>query len=261
MDKQPFNGDSVVVIRETRAAVKLRNVTAGVRYSVYNGDWDSLPDLGALVPALTGTTPDFSGTSGIPGRTGPRYAIRYSGYVQAKVAGYHTFYLNSTHPGRILVDGGFVVGREGSGPRKDMPRRYGCIRLDTGRHAIEVSFLGGSSHDSLSVGWSYPGLIEPIGNLQIPSSALAHGEPVVGAGANAPSRLKSKWLLRGRTLIVPASFASAEIRISDVRGREYGRHHGIPRINLEELPPGTYLVQAWQGGKSSARVRIFNPWH
>jgi hypothetical protein len=257
MDKAPFNGDSVAVLRSVSRATPLRNVTPGVRYSLYNGDWTALPDFAGLTPARTGMAPDFASTASIPGKSGPRYAVRYSAFVQAKVGGFHTFYLNSTHPARIKIDGKFVVGKEGVSMRKAMPRRYGCIALDSGRHAIEVEYLGGSADDSLSVGWSYPGLIEAVGNLQIPAGALVSGDPVVEIGGPRSGDGDRKLRMLGPDLLVPASLLGAEIRVADFRGRLRSRSRGSERLDLSGLTPGAYSVQAWRQGRCLANVRIF----
>lgn len=257
MDKAPFNGDSVTVLRALSPASRLRNVSPGVRYSLYNGDWTSLPEFAGLTPARTGTVPDFASTGSLPGKAGPRYAVRYSAFVQAKVGGFHTFYLNSTHPARIRIDGKSVVGKEGISTRKSMPRRYGCIPLDSGRHAIEVDFLGGSANDSLSVGWSYPGLIEAVGNLQIPAGALVSGDPVSAIGGGRSDFGEGDFRMLGRELLVPASLLAAEIRVADLRGRVQLRSRGSDRLDLPNLAMGAYSVQAWADGRCLAVGRIF----
>lgn len=257
MDKAPFNGDGVTVLRTVSPSTPLRKVSPGVRYSLYNGDWSALPDFAGLTLARTGTTPDFTSTGSLPGKSGPRYAVRYPAFVQAKVGGFHTFYLDSTHPARILIDGKFVVGKEGISARRSMPRRYGCIPLDSGRHAIEVDFLGGSANDSLSVGWSYPGLIEAVGNLQIPAGALVSGDPVVALSGPRGGAGDGKLRMQGRDLLVPASLLGVEIRVVDLRGRVHSRSRGSERLALTDLPIGAYSVQAWGQGRCLVSQGLF----
>lgn len=254
MKKEPFNGDTVLVIQERAAARAFLRPAPGLRYALYQGEWNAWPDLSALTPFRTGTVPGFDATGTLPGRDGGRYAVRYAGYVRAPVAGFHTFYLNSFNRARLSIDGRLVVtspASDGAEPR----RRYGAIALDAGWHQVEVELLGKAAKDSLSVTWSYPGLIEAVGNLKIPEGSLQHGDPVP-TGPGLPEGSVKSWTRSGSHLLVPPGLRDAEVRLYDIRGRLVRRLRGADRIGLAGLGPGLFFIQAGTDRLSSRPLSL-----
>lgn len=208
----------------------------------------------------TGTAANFDGTASLPGRTGDRYAVRYTGHMHVRTKGFHTLYLNTANPASLAIDGATVVESSAQPAARSPVRRYGCVSLDTGWHAITVSILGYSAKDSLSVTWSYPGLIEAVGNLRIPANVLASGDPVATDGQRAAIPAPG-WirLIGGHTLALSPSLRGGEALIYDALGTLAQRRRDAGRIDLSALPSNTYVVQIRLGGRFVASGRFMIP--
>jgi hypothetical protein len=124
-----------------------------------------------------------------------------------------------------------------------VPRRYGSIHLDTGWHAIEVEFLGNSVKDSLSMGWSYPGLIQPVGNLLIPNNSLVNGEVIPVATLPGSGAGQTKAWVVGRCLMLSSGLHGAEIRLYNARGIRVLRKRNASSIDISSFPPGIYWME------------------
>ncbi len=138
------------------------NAGAGVRVSIYDGNFSLLPDFDTLTPRTTIVQPDLS----LGGRAGTDlFALRFEGTLDVPAAGAWTFRTTSDDGSRLLIDGVVVVDNDGLHGATEVAR---TITLDAGPHAIEVQFFEASGGDVLVVEWEGPGTPREV----IPASAL-----------------------------------------------------------------------------------------
>ncbi len=151
-----------------RLVVDLRGESAaparepGLRTSIYDGDFDLLPDFDNLVPTSTTVLPtiDISERLG-----GDFYAYRFQGAVDVPAAGSWTFATTSDDGSRLFIDGALVVDNDGlHGPETV----NGTVELSAGLHALEVTFFEKAGGDTLDVTWAGPG----VDTEAIPAAAL-----------------------------------------------------------------------------------------
>jgi hexosaminidase len=131
----------------------------GLRYTYYEGEWDSLPEMRTLQPLKKGRAYDIS-LSGVPHRA-DHFAVQFEGQLKIEREGEYTFWTNPDDGSRLLVDGTPVV--ENDGPHA--PREaQGKLTLSAGMHTLSVLYLqitGGSSLDVLVEGPQLPKQVIP----------------------------------------------------------------------------------------------------
>lgn len=114
----------------------------GLRYAYYEGDWQRLPDFGALKPSKTGVCPQ-AGLAEIP-HADKQFAVVMEGFVEAPQTGRYTFFINSDDGSRLYIDGELVVDHDGT---HSAMQKTGELLLAAGRHAIRIEYFqqqGGS---------------------------------------------------------------------------------------------------------------------
>lgn len=126
----------------------------GVRYEVFYGDWDRLPDFNSLKPVKTGVAADLS-----PVRADREdfFGVRHTGYLRIEVTGDYVFSTNSDDGSRLFVGHHLVVNNDGvhGGVKKS-----GRIRLQAGKHAFTSLFFEKEGGHHNHVTWSGPGFEE-----------------------------------------------------------------------------------------------------
>jgi alpha-L-fucosidase len=134
----------------------------GLDYRYYEGEWDSLPDFGALEPARRGTIPGFGFG---PRREAERFGFEYEGYLEVPAPGVYTLYTESDDGSRLFVGGDLVVDNDGL---HGMQRKKGVVALAAGLHPLRVRFFEKTGGDGLIVSWEGPGFTR----RPIPETAL-----------------------------------------------------------------------------------------
>ena len=193
------------------------NAVSGLDYSYYEGNWDALPNFGALTPVKTGTASqaDLS-----PRNRDDNFGLQFRGYVNVPTDGQYTFYTNSDDGSKLFIGTTQVVDNDGGHAEQE---RSGTIGLKAGRHAITIPYYEGGGGQALSVSYSGPG----VSKQTIPASALFR----VGTGTPPPPPPTS-------TLRDPENPANA------VSGLDYGYYEGswsvLPDFNaLTPVKTGT----------------------
>jgi hypothetical protein len=134
----------------------------GLDYAYYHGTWDLLPNFAALTPVKTGTVSDFN----LGSRTqNDNFGFRFTGFVDVPYDGNYTFYTNSDDGSRLYIGNTLVVDNDGL---HALQERAGMIGLKAGKHALTVLFFERAGSESLSVGWTGPGIgkqLVPVGRL------------------------------------------------------------------------------------------------
>jgi hypothetical protein len=160
---QPSRIASAVI----RAALKPQAPTGalrqGLRCDYHEGDWKDFPDFAALTPKSTTIEPAIAFPAK---RADDRFALRYSGFIEAPTTGLYTFWTTSDDGSQLLIDGQLVVD---NGGMHGAIERTGTVGLVAGKHSIEVRFFEGAGGESLEAAWQGP----QMGKSAIPASALS----------------------------------------------------------------------------------------
>jgi alpha-L-fucosidase len=147
---------------EPRPAVEGVEVVPGISYSYGEGDWDNLPDFGAIKPVKKGALENFSFA---PRNREDNFGFLYSGFVRVPADGVYTFFTDSDDGSQLYIGDDLVVDNDGL---HGMLEKKGAVALATGLHPIRVIFFDKTGGDGLNVYYQGPG----IDKKAIPNEAL-----------------------------------------------------------------------------------------
>ena len=140
---------------------------AELKFKLYQGSWDKLPDFSKLSPTRTG---DLS--EGLVGWKFDDYknqfGMEFDGKLKAAKKGKYSFFLASDDGAEIFIDGKSVLKRDGIHPAGDPQER--AVQLDEGEHALHVNYFQQAGEAELYVAWSGPGFSETPLSSWIPES-------------------------------------------------------------------------------------------
>ena len=160
----------------------------GLRFSVYRGDWEKLPDFDKIEPVGGGVCDEFTLDVYDPYRTAlengeDNFGLKFEGFVEAPREGLYFFYTESDDGSRLYIGDRLVVDNDGGhGPRE----RSGQIRLNAGIYPITVTYFEAGAGEKLEVS------VERLDIRQqsIPSQALFYepenAEPAAGSADDSP---------------------------------------------------------------------------
>ncbi len=114
-----------------------------VRYKIYRGKWEKLPDFAAMKPVKQGRTIAFD--LDIAGQD-DYFGIVFTGWITLPVKGEYRFYLGSDDGSRLLVDGKEMVKNDGVHPHTT--EVWGAV-LEAGIHEIQVEYFEHAGGESL----------------------------------------------------------------------------------------------------------------
>jgi len=143
-----------------------KNISAnnsGLKYAIYDGKWNRLPDFSQLKPASSGTVKAFD----ISARQGKEaYGYVFEGWIKVPADGVYTFYVSSDDGSRLWIDD-VLIDNDGA---HSLTEKSAEIPLAEGFHAIKLHFFENSGGDELYVHWKRPGFEKTA----IPGSTLFH---------------------------------------------------------------------------------------
>lgn len=124
-----------------------------LRYRLYKGAWQNLPNFDTLAPEGEGSLPDgLIDLAALKEKS--QFGACFTGVLNVEKAGSHTFYLNSDDGSRLLIGGKMIVEYDGlHGPAKE---QAGTVELAAGRHALRVEFFQGNGGKALRVAYQGP---------------------------------------------------------------------------------------------------------
>jgi alpha-L-fucosidase len=137
----------------------------GLSRSVFLGDWNKLPDFGALTPSETGVTEKVQ----LGAEPFPEYAgLRLEGAISVEATDVYRFNLGSDDGARLWIDGELVVDHDGL---HSPSGKTGAIALVKGAHTLRVDYFNktGGAALSLSIAGSGKEFVEVI------ATAFRHG--------------------------------------------------------------------------------------
>ena len=138
------------------------NMPAGPRltdgkFQLFLGKWEMLPDFGQLKPLREGPLEkgliawkfdDYKN----------EYGIRFTGKLEVKKGGEHTFRIASDDGARIRIDGKTVVAQDGIHPPGS--GKTASVKLAPGMHDFQLDYFQGGGGAELYVSWTGPDFSE-----------------------------------------------------------------------------------------------------
>ncbi len=147
-----------------RPADHPQEISVGLSYAYYEGEWNTLPDFNTLQPLSRGSIANFDLS---PRKEEEHFGFDFRGYIRVPVDGVYTFYCESDDGSRVYVGDLAVADNDG---RHAMLERKGIIPLSAGLHPIRVIYFEQMGGQGLRVSYSGPG----VEKQQIPDSVLFH---------------------------------------------------------------------------------------
>ena len=145
-----------------------------MKFAVYHGKWETMPDLDSLEPAETGQSRGLD--IAVAGRT-EEFAIRFEGFLPIKKAGVYRFRLSSDDGSALYIDDKKIIDNDGVHPNVAVE---GGIRLTAATHVIRVEYFELGGEEALSLEWAGPGVDSGLIDTAIvinPDDSVPVGEP------------------------------------------------------------------------------------
>lgn len=150
-----------------RAAEKVDDLTSGLDYKTYDGQWATVPDFAKLKPASSGTLPTV-GLGPMAGKD--RFGLDLRGYLAAPRDGVYFFHLTSDDGARLWIGDTLVVDNDGQHAAQE---RRGLIALRAGKHPLRVAMFDSGGDEALALAWEGPALRKQ----PLPATALWRPKP------------------------------------------------------------------------------------
>jgi alpha-L-fucosidase len=143
-------------------AMNISSPSAGLNYSVYEGEWSTLPDFSTLQPTASGVVNrvDIGSKQG-----SDKYGFLFDGLIKIPTDGIYTFYISSDDGSKLIIDEKTVVDNDGL---HGFVEKSNELPLAKGHHSIKILFFERSGGDDLRVQWKGPGISKDY----IPASVL-----------------------------------------------------------------------------------------
>jgi alpha-L-fucosidase len=133
-------------------AVNIDDLSSGIRYKYFEGDWDSLPNFNTLKPVSEGTLPNFDFS---PRKQADHFGFEYTGFVRVVEDGVYAFFTDSDDGSRLFIGDALVVDNDKLHP---MIERRGVAALAAGLHPIRVTYFEKTGGDGLKVSYKGPNI-------------------------------------------------------------------------------------------------------
>ena len=121
-----------------------------LKFAVYLGDWQKLPDFSTLKPHREGAIADNLVQLKFDDYKN-QYGVVFTGKLAAPKSGNYTFFLTSDDGGRILVDGNMVVEFDGLHPAGDV--HEGKVKLAAGAHEFRLEYFQQAGDAEIFAAW------------------------------------------------------------------------------------------------------------
>lgn len=118
----------------------------GLRYTCYEGKWDSMPQFNALPPVKQGLA-DTPVLDSLPTRAN-EYGLRFQGWINIPETGVYSFYTVSDDGSILYIDDRMTVNNNGC--HGDL-ERSGDQALAAGKHAFRLDYFQNGSGQTLQV--------------------------------------------------------------------------------------------------------------
>jgi len=151
-----------------------------LKFALYLGKWDKLPDFAKLKPHRVGAVPDNRIDIKLDDYKN-EFGVVFTGKINAPRKGNYRFYIAGDDGVRLLIDGKMVVEHDGIHPSSKIVE--GALPLDPGEHELRMEYFQGASNIAVFAAWKGA-------NFDItPLSAWVHP----GMGKNAKDKKKDDF--------------------------------------------------------------------
>ncbi len=177
-----------------------------MRYAVYHGSWDRVPNFDELEPVRTGEGPAFDLT--VAERRND-FGVRFDGFLRIDEPGEYTFHLGSDDGSLLYINGEKVVDTDGIHPHTV---HSGRVRLEQGMHPIRVEYQQAGGEWTLALEYEGPGVARQdafamIGLTPDPAGVPA-AQTTVDPADSAAFVVDESLVERGRELFASIGCAS-----------------------------------------------------
>lgn len=125
-----------------------------VRYGIYPGKWEELPDFSALKPEAVGSLEkNLISLDPAKDRKGG-FGMVFDGELTIPETGDYVFSLTSDDGSALVIDGETVVGNDGIHPAKTASMKE---TLQAGIHSLQVQYFEAGGHRTLALSVKGPG--------------------------------------------------------------------------------------------------------
>ena len=132
--------------------MEIEDLSPGIQYAYYEGDWDSLPDFSKLSPVKSGELANFDFS---PRNEEEHFGFQYTGFIKIPADDVYDFYTDSDDGSQLFIDDQLIVDNDGL---HSMHEEQGVIALAKGFHPIRVTFFEKTGGDGLKVYWKAIGM-------------------------------------------------------------------------------------------------------
>jgi len=163
---KPVSGTSQAIFTKVkpRPSVQIENPTTGIKYTYYEGNWDSLPDFQTLKPAGEGTLPNVTLS---PRKQDEYFGIKFSGYIKIPVDGVYTFFTTSDDGSRLSIGNTLIVDNDKLHGTTEIK---GIVALSAGFHPITITYFNKTGGKELTISYNGP----RIEKQAVPNELLFH---------------------------------------------------------------------------------------
>ncbi|MBT3637266.1 MAG: DUF1592 domain-containing protein, partial [Opitutae bacterium] len=144
----------LVLRQKVEPVVTLEGGINDLKYRVYEGQWERLPEFDKLEPVSEGTLPNGLVDLAVSKRK-EKYGMVFTGKLEAPKTGEYVFEIASDDGGRLLIDGKKVVEHDGL---HGAQLKKGSIKLEPGKHAIRIEYFAYGQPNSFRAGWGGTGM-------------------------------------------------------------------------------------------------------
>ncbi len=149
-------GHAMVMNGVMRVVSEGTKLTDG-KFQLFTGKWEKLPDFSKLPPLREGPLEENLIQWKLDDYK-TEFGLRFTGKLEVKTEGEHTFRISSDDGSRLSIDGKVVVNNDGQHPADD--GKTGRVRLKPGVHDFQLDYFQGGAGAELYASWSGPGFSE-----------------------------------------------------------------------------------------------------
>jgi predicted alpha/beta superfamily hydrolase len=151
------------------AIAKLKKAApGGLKYSYYEGNWDSLPDFTTMKPSVTGIADSTFSIQKLPSKT--NFACLFEGYLEIVTDGYYIFGLGSDDGSKLYLGDKLLIDNDGL---HAVVTKSFVMPLQKGFYPVRLEYFqkeGGSGLDLIYM----PPDAKPGNPIKIPWKYLYH---------------------------------------------------------------------------------------
>lgn len=144
----------LVLRQKVEPVVTLKGGIKDLKYSVYEGQWERLPDFDKLEPVSEGILPNGLVDLAVSKRK-EKYGVVFSGNLESPKAGDYVFEMASDDGGRLLINGKKVVEHDGL---HGAQLKKGSVKLEPGKQEIRIEYFAYGQPNSFRAGWGGAGM-------------------------------------------------------------------------------------------------------